>query len=114
MAMKQPTSKVISDLRRATADPFRIPLQMPTWWRGISAFVTLLFFFLRDLMRSPWVWFNVVGVILAHLFFFANTPSRDSFFSVTYITTLLLSALTTAGTFSEPTTLTLTPSSPAA
>ena len=42
-----------------------------------------------------WAWFS------AHLFFFANTPSRDSFFSVTYITTLLLSALTTAGIFSR-------------
>lgn len=101
MATKQPTSKVISDLRGATADPFRAPLLMPAWWRGASTFVTLLFFFLRDFVRSSWVWFNVVGVVLDHLFFFANIPSRDSFFSVTYITTLLLSALTTAGIFSR-------------
>jgi hypothetical protein len=101
MATNQPTSKVISDLKGATADSFRAPLRTPAWWRGASAFVTLLFFFLRDFVRSPWVWFNVVGVVLFHLFFFANSPSRDSFFSVTYITTLLLSALTTAGIFSR-------------
>jgi hypothetical protein len=101
MATNPTTSKVISDLRGAPADSFRAPLLMPAWWRGASTFLTLLFFFLRDFVRSPWVWFNTVGVLLAHLFFFANTPSRDSFFSVTYITTLLLSALTTAGIFSR-------------
>ena len=101
MATNEPTSKVISDLRSATTDSFRAPLLMPAWWRGASAFLTLLLFFLRDFVRSPWVWFNVVGAVLSHLFFFANTPSRDSFFSVTYITTLLLSALITAGIFSR-------------
>ncbi len=101
MATNQSTIKFISDLRRATADPFRAPLLIPAWWRGASTFVTLLFFFLRDFVRSPWVWFNVMGVVLFHLFFFANTPSRDSFFSVTYIATLLLSALTAAGIFSR-------------
>lgn len=101
MAANQPTSKVISDIRHATADPFGAPLLIPAWWRGASTFLTLLFFFLRDFVRSPWVWFNVAGVVLAHLFFFADTPSRGSFFSVTYTTTLLLSALTTAGIFSR-------------
>lgn len=78
-----------------------MPLLIPAWLRGTSTFATLVSFFLRDFVRSPWVWFNLVGVGLAQLFFFANTPSRDSFFSVTYVTILLLSALTTAGIFSR-------------
>lgn len=101
MAAKSSISKVISDLRGVTADSFRTPLFIPAWMRGISTFATLVGYFLRDLIRSPWIWFDLLGVLLVQLFFFANTPSRDSFFSVTYVTTLLLSALTTSGIFSR-------------
>jgi hypothetical protein len=101
MATRQSTSKVIADLRGVTADSFRKPLLVPAWWRGTSTFLTLLLLFLRDFVRSPWVWFNVGGVVLAHLVFFGNTPSRGNFFSVAYVTTLLLSALSTSGIFSR-------------
>jgi hypothetical protein len=84
-----------------TESAFKQPLYVPNRLRGASVFSTLTAFLLRDFARGPWLWLNLVGVLLTHLIFFGNAPNRAAFFAVTYITTLVLAALTTGSIFSR-------------
>lgn len=84
-----------------TERAFKQPLYVPSWLRGATMFWTLTAFLLRDFLRSPWLWFDLLGVGVTHLFFFSSTPDRTAFFTVTYFSTLILAAMTTAGIFSR-------------
>lgn len=91
-------SKAESEL---TESAFKQPMHVPGWLRWINTYWTLALFLMRDFVRSPWVWVNVVGVILTHLIFLGGAPDRPAFFAVVYVSTLVLATLTAAGIFSR-------------
>jgi hypothetical protein len=80
---------------------FKQPTYVPGWLRGATISGTLLSFLLRDFARSPWSWFNLLGLGLTHVLFFGNAPDRAAFFAVAYISTLALAAISTGGIFSR-------------
>jgi hypothetical protein len=73
----------------------------PQWLRSASVFGTLALFVLRDFLRSPWLPFNLVAIVLGHLAFFGEVPARTDFFSSAYVMTLALAALNMSGILSR-------------
>ncbi|MEO8288080.1 MAG: hypothetical protein ABI670_16755 [Chloroflexota bacterium] len=71
------------------------------WWRGGSVFWALMWFILRDFLRSPWLALNMLSLAGVQLFLLGPDPSRSQFFSVVYLVTLLLAGLNTMGIFSR-------------
>src|SRR5215203_6971282 len=102
MGAKRPSSPVnnstISGLNEGS---FKKPMYVSNRLRGITTFSTLATFLMRDFLRSPLLWVNLVGVVLTHLLFFGNAPDRPAFFAVAYASTLGLAVLSTAGIFSR-------------
>ncbi len=102
MGMRTPSSMLEGTAQGGQIErPFKQPVYVPDWLRGTSIFATLTTFILKDFARSPWIWLNIVGVGIAHLLSFGSAPDRGAFFSVTYLSTLVLAALDTAGIFSR-------------
>ena len=70
-----------------------IPAQR-TVRRSRVVFWTLLGFVLRDFVRSPWVFFNLLALVGSHALFYKYSPGRAYFFGIEYASTMLLAAVT--------------------
>jgi hypothetical protein len=58
-------------------------------------------FALRDFLRSPWLWVNLVILMVVQFFLLAQAPGREEFFGTTYLVTLLVGALNAGAIFSR-------------
>lgn len=83
------------------APAFQQPLYTPKWLRGTATFGALIWFILHDFLMSFWVYANLFVLLLAQVWLSGDTPSRERFFNVAYLTTMLLAAINTAGILSR-------------
>jgi hypothetical protein len=67
--------------------------------RSRIVFWDLLSFVLRDFVRSPWVFFNLLALVAIHALFYKYSPGRSYFFGIEYASTMLLVAITTGVLF---------------
>jgi hypothetical protein len=67
--------------------------------RSRIVFWDLLSFVLRDFVRSPWVFFNLLTLVAIHALFYKYSPGRSYFFGIEYASTMLLAAITTSVLF---------------
>jgi hypothetical protein len=69
--------------------------------RADAPFGPVFGFALRDYLRSPWLWINLVILMVVQFFLLAQQPTREEFFGTAYLTTLLMGALNSAAVFSR-------------
>jgi hypothetical protein len=69
--------------------------------RADAPFGPLFWFAWRDYMRSPWLWINLVVLMVVQFFLLSNTPTREEFFGTVYLVTLLMGAINSAALFSR-------------
>jgi hypothetical protein len=69
--------------------------------RGEAPFGPVFWFALRDYLRSPWLWINLVILMVVQFFLLAEPPNREEFFGTVYLITLLMGALNSAAIFSR-------------
>jgi hypothetical protein len=68
---------------------------------GEAPFSAVFMFALRDFLRSPWLWVNLVILMVVQFFLLAQAPGREEFFGTTYLVTLLVGALNAGAIFSR-------------
>ena len=69
--------------------------------REEAPFGPLFGFALRDYLRSPWLWVNLVILMVVQFFLLAEPSTREEFFGTVYLVTLLVGALNSAAIFSR-------------
>ena len=68
---------------------------------GDAPFGPLFWFAWRDYIRSPWLWINLVVLLVVQFFLLAQPPTREEFFGTAYLVALLLGGLNSAAIFSR-------------
>jgi hypothetical protein len=74
---------------------------VPARFRAISLFGTLLWFIIRDFIRSPWLVVDIVAIVGLQLFLPSTNPAREGYFGLLYWFMLALAAVNTMAIFSR-------------
>jgi len=76
-------------------------VSVASWLHPLSIFGTLLWFIIRDFVRSPWLIFNLLVIAGLQLLLPGTDLARANFFGLVYLFMLALSAVNTMAIFSR-------------